>query len=116
MTMNDRNKHRIKAQDDVPKYRKKKQSSVSKSKIKSKHKHQYIDCLLIDKNKNVWKSKYCSICGKLHDLEFFQIEALSNKLFRMLENHEIMEKYNNVERFKVKNIMQKYIDPVADKI
>ena len=37
--------------NEIPKHRKKKQSSTSKSSIKSKHKHEYKEVLLIHNNR-----------------------------------------------------------------
>ena len=59
--------------NEIQKYRKKKQSSTSKSSTKSKHKHEYKEVLLIHNNKPHWAT-VCKICGKIGDLHFFETE------------------------------------------
>lgn len=46
--------------DEVGKYRKKKQSNISKSKYKSKHKHEYESCL-IQYTYEIYGKKFLSI-------------------------------------------------------
>lgn len=92
--------------DEIPKYRKKK-SSVSSASKKSKHKHIYKDCLLITEN-NPHKAQYCTICGKIGNIEFFEAEKV-NGGYRMLMDTEIYDKYKNVIKFEVESIFQKYV-------
>ena len=98
--------------NEVPKYIKKKESSVSKSKMKSKHKHEYVDCLFV-KNGYPHKGTYCKICGKIGDFEIFELEEFENGLFRILDHDEIFEKYKDLEKIYMENIFQKYV--VLDK-
>lgn len=58
--------------DEVGKYRKKKQSNISKSKYKSKHKHEYENCLIRyryemygKKISSIQIASYCRLCGKI---------------------------------------------------
>ena len=79
--------------DEIPKYRKKK-SSVSSASKKSKHKHIYKDCLLIMEN-GPHKAQYCTICGKIGNIEFFETEKV-NGGYRMLTDTEIYNKYKDI--------------------
>lgn len=100
-------------ENDTPKYRKKKDSSTSKSKVKSKHKHEYVDCLIITKERKCpHKSTYCKICGKIGDIHFFETEPIGNGLYRQLDVDEVYEKYNDLENIFVDDILQKYV-PVS---
>ena len=99
--------------NDIPKYIKKKQSSVSKSKEKSKHKHQYVDCLLIEDNGYPHKATYCKICGKIGDLSFFEKEQTKDGYFRILDTDEVFDKHKDLENIYIDDIWQKYV--VIDK-
>lgn len=92
--------------NEIPKYRKKK-PSVSISSKKSKHKHIYKDCLLIAENRP-HKAKYCIVCGKIGNTEFFETEKV-NGGYKMLTDAEIYDKYKNIERFEIESIFQKYV-------
>ena len=59
--------------NEIPKYRKKKQSSTSKSNTKSKHKHEYKEVLLIHNGRPHWATER-KICGKIGELHFFETE------------------------------------------
>ena len=92
--------------DEIPKYRKKK-SSVSSASKKSKHKHIYKDCLLIMEN-GPHKAQYCTIWGKIGNIEFFETEKV-NGGYRMLTDTEIYNKYKDIIRFEIESIFQKYV-------
>ena len=94
--------------NEIPKYRKKKESSTSKSKTKSTHRHEYIDYLLIEKGKP-YKAICCEICGKIGDVKLFESEPCENIGWRMLTSAEIFEKYNGLEQIEVDDIFQKFI-------
>lgn len=94
--------------EEIGKYKKKKESNISKSKRKSNHKHEYKDCLLIDKENKPHKSKYCSICGKIYDVKFFETEK-SEYGYRVLDDDEVFKKYKDLERFYVDSIWDKYV-------
>lgn len=96
-------------EDEVGKHKKKKESSTSKSKRKSKHKHEYKDCLLIEKENKPHKSKYCSICGKIYDVKFFETKRLENGKYLVLTNEEVFEKYKYLEKFYVNSVWDKYV-------
>ena len=81
-------------ENDIPKHRKKKQSSTSKSGKKSKHKHEYKEVVLIHNDKPHWAT-VCKNCGKIGDLHFFETEAF--------------EKYKDLEKYYIDDIWQKYV-------
>lgn len=95
--------------EEIGKYKKRKESNVSKSERKSKHKHKYKDCLLIDHNKP-HKAKYCKICGKINDVKFFETKRLDNNRYLMLEDEEIFDKYKELEKFYIDSIWDKYVE------
>lgn len=95
--------------NDVPKYIKKKESSVSKSKVKSKHNHEYVNCLLVKDNDRPYKATYCKICGKIGNINFFETERTENGYFRILDTDEVFEKYKDLERFYIDDIWNDYV-------
>ena len=94
-------------ENEIPKHRKKKQSSTSKSSIKSKHKHEYKEVLLIH-NKPHWAT-VCKICGKIGDLHFFETEPYRDGMWRQLDYDEVFEKYEHLEKIVIEDIWQKYV-------
>ena len=94
--------------NEIPKHRKKKPSSTSKSSTKSKHKHEYVECLLIEKEKPHWAT-YCKICGKIGDLHFFEVEPYGDGTWRQLDYDEVYEKYKDLEKIEIEDVFQKYI-------
>ena len=99
--------------NEIPKHRKKKKSSVSKSSTKSNHKHEYATCLLIHNSHPYWAT-YCKICGKIGDLHFFECEKREDGLYRQLDCDEVFHKYGNLEKIEVEDIWQKYV-PINSK-
>lgn len=53
-------------EQEIAKYRKKKDSNVSFSKKKTKHKHEYIKCYLRFPaiSDHLWFGQVCAVCGK----------------------------------------------------
>ena len=100
--------------EEIPKYVKRKRSSVSKSKNKSKHKHEYVDCLLIEEDRKPHKASYCKICGKVGDVKFFESEKTDHGTYRVLNAEEVFEKYKDLPQMYVKDIFQKYIPVDAE--
>ena len=80
--------------NEIPKHRKKKQSSTSKSSTKSKQKHEYKEVLLIHNDRPHWAT-VCKIYGKIGDLHFFE--------------DEVFEKYKDLENIVIEDIWQKYV-------
>ena len=101
--------------NDTPKYIKKKNSSTSKADAKSKHKHEYVDCLLVERENNYpYPASYCKICGKVGYSSCFEItENTDSGYRRLLSNEEIFEKYKELEQIKVDRHWQKYV-PVCE--
>lgn len=99
--------------NEIPKYRKKKKSSVSKSSTKSNHKHEYVECLLIYNEHPYWAT-YCKFCGKMGNLHFFESEKREDGLYRQLNYDEVYEKYKDLEKIDIENIWQKYV-PINSK-
>ena len=95
-------------ENEIPKYRKKKQSSTSKSNTKSKHKHEYKEVLLIHNGRPHWATA-CKTCGKIGDLHFFETEKREDGLYRQLDYDEVFEKYKHLENIVVEDIWQKYV-------
>lgn len=94
--------------NEVPKHRKKKKSSVSKSGTKSNHKHEYRECLLIH-DTHPHRAAYCKICGKIGDIHFFECEKREDGLYRQLDYDEVFEKYKDLEKIYIDDIWQKYV-------
>lgn len=95
-------------ESEVPKYKKKKNSSVSDSRIKSKHKHIYKDCLLVVDG-TPRKSTYCKLCGKIGNVNFFDLVRTENGFYRTLHNDEVYRKYCKLEIKEVPDFYQKYV-------
>ena len=96
-------------EEEITKYRKKQPSSTSKSKYKSKHKHKYDECVLVDNDNRQCRATYCTRCGKIHNIHFF--ETVPCECGRRLQNrNEIDERYKNLIRIEVDNIFQKHVN------
>lgn len=95
-------------EEDVAKYRKKKESSTSKSKTKSKHKHWYSECLLIHHD-HPHRAEYCTICGKIGNVHFFEAERTEDGYYRQLDYDEVFHRYYDLPRFNVDDIFQKFV-------
>lgn len=100
-------------ENEIPKHRKKKNSSTSNANEKSDHKHEYVDCLFIEKT-FPHKGTYCKLCGKIGDLSFFETTKTEDGYRLVLEAEEVFEKYKDLEQIHVDSIWQKYI-PVKTK-
>jgi len=100
---------------EIPKYRKKRKSTISKAKRKSRHEHIYKECLFLCQNnkfsRSIYRGTYCSICGEIGNVHFFESEQVKGRAFyRMLNSNEILEKYKNLEILEVFNPFQKNIN------
>ena len=92
---------------EVPKYKKKRESSISKSYIKAKHKHIYKDCLFVDKKERHQKGMYCTICGKVGEISL-GIEKIGSDRIKLTDK-EIYERYKHLEQIEVEGIIPGYI-------
>ena len=95
-------------ENEIPKYIKKKDSSVSKSKHKSKHKHEYEDCLLVVDG-YTHKSEYCKICGRIGRIKFFESKRTKEGFLTFLNKQEIYDKYKEFEIKEINNFSDKYV-------
>lgn len=114
--------------DEVPKYKKQKESNISKSNKKSKHKHQYEECLIqynftqYNLNKLMTKlMSYCTICGKIGDKfkedksmvkDFsWKVDTNYGICYAVISDEELYKRYHNkMPVFFVEDIWSEYID------
>ena len=100
-------------ENDVPKHRKKKESSTSKSSVKSKHKHRYVQGLFIDKEEKPHVGSYCNVCGKVWNIAWWETEPVENsqygRCYRTLTTEEVFEKYKHLEKIHIEDVFQKYV-------
>lgn len=84
---------------------------------KSDHKHVYFDCLIINKEKSslndsgfierCYKAKYCTICGKIDDIKWFETERVEGeKSYRLLSSRpqEMQARHPQLITFIVNDI------------
>lgn len=101
-------------ENEIPKYQKK---STRQPPKKFKHKHKYKQCLIMQKDKQVYDklitryhlAEYCIICGKIGDIKFFESEPYGEGYARILTNEEVLEKHKDLEVFEVSDIWSKYV-------
>lgn len=99
--------------EEIPKHRKKVESSKSKSYKKSKHKHDYVRCVFDCGNNWLYDGSYCKICGKIGNMTIITVADNNHMFHRMLNrNEELPEEYRGLERIRIDNIWQSYI-PVS---
>ena len=86
--------------DEIVRYKKKKKKP---SKKKSNHKHEYEPCL-INWDGHISSGTRCKICGKIGEMKFFESEPCEDRprLFRLLNQDEILEKYNGLKCYDYK--------------
>ena len=90
-------------ESEIPKYIKRKKSSLSKSREKSKHKHKYVECLLInDEFGKPYKAAYCKICGKVGDVKFCETEKTDHGTYRKLSDGEVLKNTRIFHKFTLK--------------
>lgn len=95
-------------EDEIPKYIKRKKSSMSSSKSKSNHKHIYVNALFINLDEKVYKGRYCSICGKINNMDLFTAER-KDGYYHVLTSEELLNKYPEYERRTIDSYGQKYV-------
>ncbi len=102
-------------EDEVGKYRKKKESSTSKSKYKSKHKHEYKSCLIRYYDKEfspIQIASYCRLCGKIGsniDSSRKMSEKTESGYYRMLTKDEIVKQNDDLPIFDLDDWDSKYV-------
>ncbi|XZH78785.1 hypothetical protein ACSW8S_18120 (plasmid) [Clostridium perfringens] len=88
--------------NDIPRHKKKKVKKVKKS----KHKHVYKDYLLFEQlKKQYYRAKACSICGKVYEIYFIETKKLENGYSVVMCQDEILEKYKDLEKKCIDNIL-----------
>lgn len=94
---------------EIPAYLKKKKSNVSKSSVKTKHKHLYEKCLLVESGSgHVTRAKFCTVCGKVHDIKMFTVERVQGG-YRALTQEEILAEYKDAPKFTVEDVLIKSV-------
>lgn len=93
---------------EIPKHKKKRESSTSKSINKAKHKHEYVECLFIEEDERPCRGTYCKLCGKIGNVKLFETEP-SDYGLRMLDYDEVFEKYKKLEQVHIVDIFQRYV-------
>lgn len=89
---------------EVPKHKKKKNSTKSISSKKSNHKHNYKRCLLVTSD-DAQSADYCTICGKINNIKLFETERIEGSNFlKLLSREETIEKYKDLETKYVESI------------
>lgn len=106
-------------EQEIPKYKKKKPSSISKSEYKSKHKHEYVEavCIMLSyyNKEKVNIISYCKKCGKIYNFHR-PYEKTRMGTYRMLTDEEILEKYKDLKIIKLDkmifyyNVSKEYLD------
>ena len=105
--------------EEVGKYRKKKQSNTSKAKHKAKHKHEYESCLIRytyemygRKFSSIQIASYCRLCGKIGsniDPSRKVTEKMENGFYRRLSSEEILRVNDDLLEFNVNGLDHKYV-------
>lgn len=107
-------------EQEIPKYKKKKPSSISKSEYKSKHKHEYVEAVCIMPsyyNKEMVNIiSYCKKCGKIYNFHR-PYEKTRMGTYCMFTDEEILEKYKDLKIIKLdkmifyyRNVPKEYLD------
>lgn len=79
---------------------------------KSNHKHTYESCLLYDNDMdNCFRAEYCTICGKIGEINFLEtVPSETSRHSKLLTSEEVKEKYKHLKAFVIESfITQKYV-------
>lgn len=96
-------------ENEIPKYKKKKNKTVKKS----GHKHEYKECLVyVDEVNGYFLCEYCVKCNKVKGVKLVSTEdeELGNGHLRLMSNKEILKKYKDLPMRRIKNLDSKYLD------
>lgn len=118
-------------EQEVPKYKKSKDSNISKSNRKTKHKHKYEECIIQypftfagKNNIRTQLCSYCTICGKIGD-RFKEDKSIVKdyerivkspingvRCYSIISGEELYEKYHDkMPVFFIEGIYkEKYVD------
>ena len=101
--------------EEIGKYKKKKNSGASKSNKKSKHKHIYEECLFSTKFYStledcILHGSYCTICGKIskRGYRLREVVKTGEHSTRFMTNEEVLEKYKGLPIIHLDDYFQKY--------
>lgn len=96
-------------ENEIPKYRKKKNKTVKKS----NHKHEYKECLVYVSDINgYFLCKYCVECNKVGNITMIteKDEELDEWYLQPMSNKEILKKYKDLPMRRMKSLDSKYLD------
>lgn len=85
-------------------------------KMNSKHEHIFKPCLIYDHKLGHYHTKtYCIFCGKLNsprkmDIDYEVTEKAHGRIYKHLDNEEIIKRYSDFPIFHVNDFFQKTID------
>ena len=92
--------------DEIPKYKKKKNKTVKKS----NHKHEYKQCLLyVDEIDDYVLADYCISCNKVGNIYVISEKIEGSNLERGLTKKEKLNKYKNLSVKRIKKLSDKYL-------
>ncbi len=117
-------------ESEIPKHRKKTNSTISKSREKAKHKHQYTKKCIIKyptpyliplngKDYSLCITTYCEHCGKVGDImkayREEHINESSKCVKKFMTDDEIIEYYKDLDIIEVEDRFVKYIPITINK-
>ena len=92
--------------DEIPKYKKKKNKTVKKS----NHKHKYKQCLLyVDEIDDYVLADYCISCNKVGNIYVISEKIEGSNLERGLTKKEKLNKYKKLTVKRVEKLSDKYL-------
>ena len=93
--------------DEIPKYKKKKNKTVKKS----NHKHEYKQCLLyVDEIEDYVLADYCIHCNKIYNMYVISEKVEGSNFERGLTKQEKLKKYKNLTIKRVGKLSDKYLN------
>lgn len=93
--------------NEIPKYKKKKNKMVKKS----NHKHEYKQCLLyVDEIDDYVLADYCISCNKVGNIYVISEKIEGSNLERGLTKKEKFKKYKNLSVKRVEKLSDKYLN------
>ena len=96
-------------ENEIPKYKKKKNKTIKKS----SHKHEYKECLVyVDEVIGYFLCEYCVKCNKVKEVKLVSTEdeELGSGHLRLLSNKEMLKKYKDLPMRRIKKLDSKYLD------
>ena len=93
--------------DEIPKYKKKKNKTVKKS----NHKHEYKQCLhYVDEIEDYVLADYCNNCNKIYNMYVISEKVEGSNFERGLTKQEKLKKYKNLTVKRVGKLSDKYLN------